>query len=104
MKVIKFRDGAHRAEIVAAGLARKEANHELLRSLVRATGIEEFVPAHAGSVDAFFRRNEICGGAHRRADGTVAGAFDGWTFRVVPDGAESLPGSHGEILIPAAED
>lgn len=104
MKVIKYRDGAQRAEIVAAGLARKDANHELLRSLVRATGIEEFVPAHAGSVDAFFRRNEICGGAHRRADGTVAGSFDVWNFRVVPDGAETLPGCRGEILIPAAED
>lgn len=104
MKVIKYRDGAQRAEIVAAGLARKEANHELLRSLVRATGIEEFVPAHAGSVDAFFRRNEICGGAHRRADGTVAGSFDVWTFRVVPDGAETLTGCHGDILIPASED
>lgn len=104
MKVVKYRDGAQRAEIVAAGLTRKDANHELLRCLVRATGIEEFVPAHAGSVDAFFRRNKIFGGAHRRADGTVAGTFDVWNFRVVPDGAEALAGCNGDILIPASED
>ena len=103
MKVIKYRDGAHRAEIVAAGLARKEANHELLRSLVRASGIEEFVPAHAGSVDAFFRRNDICGGAHRRADGTVAGSFDVWTFRVVPDRARTVASADGDVRVPVEE-
>lgn len=103
MKVIKYRDGAQRAEIVAAGLARKDANHELLRSLARATGIEEFVPAHAGSVNAFFRRNDICGGAHRRADGTVSGSFDVWNFRVVADRADSVCSSGGDVRVPVEE-
>ena len=101
MKVIKYRDGAQRAEIVAAGLTRKDANHELLRSLARASGIEEFVPAHVGGVNAFFRRNDVCGGAHRRADGTVAGSFDVWTFRVVPDRAQSVSSADGDVRVPA---